>query len=190
MFGKKPVPPPAGPSQPVAAQPAAAALPSGWLMQILTAEYAVTGYFPPVAMPLLGWLNVPTQAAVTLNKAQVIALDSPVELSAEARTEVTIPKCAIVGIVPLDDASLRSASTQIHPRKERAIIYAGPFVVQAYFRLAGEAPLQYLYGSAPGDMLVVSDAEICLTRPNTNFPPLKAPVFLLSKSQITLYYPA
>ncbi len=190
MFGKKPAPPPAGPSRPAAAQPAAPALPSGWRMQILTTEYAVTGYLQPTDMPLLGWLNVPTQAAVTLSQAQVAALDSPVELSAEARTEVTIPKSAIIGLIPLDDQSLRSASTQMHPRQERAIIYAGPFRVQACFRLAGEMPLRYLFGSAPGDMLVVSDAEICLTRPNSNFPPLKAPVFIISKSKITLYYPA
>lgn len=190
MFGKKPVPPQASPSQPIAAQPAAAALPSRWQLQILTAEYVVTGYFPPTPMPLLGWLNVPTQAAVTLTQAQVVALDSPVALSAEARTEVTIPKSAIVGVVPLDDQSLRSASTQMHPRQERAMIYAGPFVLQASFRLAGEMPMQYLYGTAPGDMLVVSDAEICLTRPNASFQPVKAPVFIISKSHITLYYPA
>lgn len=189
MLGKKPVPPQAGSARPAAAQPpAAAALPSGWLMQILTAEYVVTGHFSPIDMPLLGWLNVPTQAAVTLNRAKLMALDLHTSLSTEAQAEVTIPKSAIVGVIPLDDQGLRSASTQMHPRQERAMICAGPFVLQASFRLAGEMPLRYLFGSVPGDMLVVSDAEIHAARPDANFQPLKTPILVISKSHVHAYF--
>jgi hypothetical protein len=86
MFGKKPAPPPVGSSRPAAAQtpPASAAqTPSGWAVQVLTTDYVVTGYLPPIDMPLVGWLNVPTQVTVTVNKAQITALDPHTPLSSE-----------------------------------------------------------------------------------------------------------
>jgi len=191
MFGKKPVPPQAGSPRPAAAPPTpAAALPSGWLMQILTVDYVITGYFAPIDMPLVGWLNVPTQTTITLNQAQVTALDPHTSLSAEIRAEVTVPKSRIVGVIPRDDAGLRSTSVQMLPRVEWAIIHAGPFVLRACFRLAGEMPLRMLFGGVPADMLVVSDAEIRTLRPETNFQPLKTPALVISKSQVHAYYSA
>jgi hypothetical protein len=192
MLAKKPVPPPVGSSRPVAAQPApsAAAVPGSWLMQILTNEYVVSGYFQPIDTPLVGWINVPTQSTVTLVKAQVIALDPHTPLSTEIQREVTVPKSAIIGLIPRDEKSQRAITTQILPRQERAIIYAGPYVLRACFRLAGEMPLRNLFGGTPGDMLVVSDADIHPVRPDANFPPQKAPAVILSKSRIQVYYPA
>jgi hypothetical protein len=192
MLGKKPVPHPVGSSRPAAAQPtpAAAAAPAGWLMQILTDEYVVTGYFPPIDTPLVGWVNVPTQCAVTLVKAQVTALDPHTPLSTETQPEVTVPKTAIIGIIPRDDKSQRAVATQMLPRLERAIIYAGPFVLRACFRLGGEMPLRNLFGGTPGDMLVVTDADIHPVRPDANFPPQKTPALILSKSRVHAYYPA
>ena len=65
MFGKKPSAPPPAQSKPQApAQPqpqAAAARPSGWAAQALTADYLASGYLQPVDMPLAGFLNVSTQ---------------------------------------------------------------------------------------------------------------------------------
>ena len=189
---KKPIPPHVGSSRPVAAQPssAAAAAPNGWLIQVLTNEYVVTGYLPPIDTPLVGWLNVPTQAGVTLVKAQVTALDPHTPLSTEIQAEVTVPKSAIIGLIPRDEKSQRAASTQMLPRLERAIIYAGPFVLRACFRLAGEMPLRNLFGGTPGEMLVVSDADIHPVRPDANFPPQKTPALILSKSRVQVYYPA
>ena len=192
MLGKKPVPPPASSSRPVAGQPApsAPAVPSGWLMEILTNDYIVTGFFQPVDMPLVGWLNVPTQSTITLAKAQVTALHPHTAQSPEFQSEVTMPRSAVIGVIPQDEKGQRAATTQILPRQERAVIYAGPFVLRACFRPAGEMPLRHLFGGTPGDMLVVSDADIQLARPDANFPPQKAPIVILSKSRIQLYYPA
>jgi hypothetical protein len=191
MFAKKPVPPPVGSSRPAAAQPtpAAASNPNAWLMQILTADYVVTGYLPAIDMPLVGWLNVPTQVGVTLNKAHVTALDPHAPLSTEIQPEVTVPKSTIIAIIPRDDRSQRAAATQMLPRMERAIIYAGPFVLRACFRLAGEMPLRNLFGGTPGDMLVVSDADIHPARSDAAFPPQKTPALILSKSRVQVYYP-
>ena len=192
MLGKKPVPPPPGPSKPVAGQPApsATAASNAWLMQILTNEYVVTGYFQPVDMPLVGWINVPTQSAVTLVKAQVTALDPRTPLSPEPQLEVTVPKSAIIGLIPRDEKSQRAIVTQMLPRLEQAIIYTGPFVLKACFRLGGEMPLRNLLGGTPGEMLVVSDADIRAARPDANFAPQKAPALILSKSRIQVYYRA
>jgi hypothetical protein len=191
MLGKKPAPPPVGSSRPAAAQPtpAAAAQPGGWVMQILTAEYVVTGYMPPIDMPLVGWLNIPTQVVITLNKAQVSALDPHTPLPTDVQSEITVAKSCVIGVIPRDEKSLRSVSTQMLPRLERAIIYAGPFVLRASFRLAGEMPLRNLFGGTPGDMLALSDAEIHPLRAEANFQPYKTPALILSKSQIQLYYP-
>ena len=54
MFGKKPAAstPPPQPAQP-----------TGWAMQALTTDYAVSGLLAPMDTPLVGYLNVPTQAA-------------------------------------------------------------------------------------------------------------------------------
>ncbi len=111
MLGKKPAPPPVSSSRPVAGQPApsAVAVPGGWLMQILTNEYVVAGYFQPIDTPLVGWLNAPTQATITLSKAQVTALDPHTPQTPEIQSEVTVPKSAIIGLVPRDEkASGRS----------------------------------------------------------------------------------
>jgi hypothetical protein len=101
-----------------------------------------------------------------------------------------MPKSSIIGIVPRDEHSLRAASTAMLPRLERAIIYAGPYVLRACFRLAGEMPLRNLFGGTPGDMLVVSEAEIHALRTEANFQTQKTPALVLSKSRIHLYYPA
>jgi hypothetical protein len=164
------------------------AAPPGWAIQILTTEYVVTGYLPPVDMPLVGWLNVPTQATVAVVKAQVTALNPNTPLPVEIQAEVTLPKSCIVGVIPRDEKSQRSASTQMLPRLERAIIYAGPYLLRASFRLAGEMPLRNLFGGTPGDMLVVSDAEIHPVRADANFQPQKTPALVLSKSHVQLYY--
>ena len=192
MFSKKPAPPSAGAARPAAAQPApaAAATPPGWAIQILTTDYVVSGYLPPVDMPLVGWLNIPTQAVVTLTQAQVTALNPRFPMPAGIQAEVTVSKSAIVGIIPRDDKSLRSLSTAMLPRLERAIIYAGPFVLRAHFRLPGEMPMRNLLSGTPGDMLAVSEADINPVQAETNFQPQKTPALVLSKSRIQLYYPA
>ncbi len=191
MLGKKPVPSPAGSPRPVAGQPApsAAAVPGSWLMQILTNEYVVTGYFQPTDMPLVGWLNVPTQATITLSKALMTALDPHAPQTPELQGEITVPKSAIIGLIPRDENSQRAIAAQMFPRQERAVIYAGPFVVRACFRPAGEMPLRNLLGGTPGEMLVVSDADIHAARPDANFAPQKTPALILSKSRIQLYHP-
>ncbi len=101
-----------------------------------------------------------------------------------------MPKSAIIGLIPSDEKSQRAITTQMLPRQEQAVIYAGPFVIRACFRPAGEMPLRNLIGGTPGDMLVVSDADIRAARPDANFPPQKAPALILSKSRIQAYYPA
>jgi hypothetical protein len=159
-------------------------------VQVLTTDYVVTGYLPPIDMPLVGWLNVPTQVTISVTKAQITTLDPRSPISNDIQSEVTLPKSSIIGLIPRDEKSLQAASTQMLPRLERAIIYAGPYVLRACFRLAGEMPLRNLFGGTPGDMLVVTDADIHSVRAEANFPAQKAPALILSKSRIHLYYPA
>jgi hypothetical protein len=179
-------------SRPPAPQPVAApppARPAGWVIQILTTDYIATGFFAPVEMPLVGWLNVPTQSMVSLSPAQVVALDPRMPVASEAVPEITIPKAAIVAVIPRDEPSLRSILLQMPPNAERALIYAGSYWLRASFRLPGSMPLRNLFGATTGDMLAVSDVEIRSARVDTNFQAEKAAAAVVSKRWVQLYHP-
>jgi hypothetical protein len=191
MFSKKPAPPPA-PQKPAPAQPLSqpATKPAGWAVQILTADYIASGYLTPIDMPLVGWLNVPTQTMVALSNAQLTALDPRLPVAAPAMPEVTVPKASIIAVIPRDEMSQRSAAVQMPPQAAPAMIYAGPYYLRASFRLVGGMPLRNLFGATTGDMLVVSDAEIRCLRAETNLPVQKAAVIIVNKSRVQLYHPA
>jgi len=185
MFGKKPAPTP--PQKPAAA-PAQPARPAGWAVQILTAEYIVSGYLQPVDMPLVGSLNVPTQPTLTLTQAQLRAITG--QSASETLPEMTIPKTAIVALIPRDEASARSAALQMPPGTQRAVIYAGPYLIRAAFRLAGDMPMRILFGASAGAMLAVSEAAVLCLKPGSAFPELTAPVIILNKNVVQVYHPA
>jgi hypothetical protein len=127
---------------------------------------------------------------VTVVNAQVSAVDPRTTLSADIQPEITLPKSAIIGLIPRDDNSLKAASQQLLPRMQRVIIYTGPFMVRAHFRLAGEMPLRNLLGGTPGEMLAVTEAEIYPVQAEISFQPRKPAVMILSKSWIRLYHAA
>jgi len=125
MFGKKPsAPPPAQskPQAPAQPQPQAAARPSGWAAQALTADYLASGYLQPVDMPLAGFLNVSTQATITLTGVQLQAVGAQAAIVNPAPAEITIPKTALIAFIPRDEPGMRSATQQMPNRPAPAEI--------------------------------------------------------------------
>ena len=187
MFGKKPSPtPPQKPAAPAAStQPTRTA---GWALQVLTADYLISGTMQPVDMPLVGSLNVPTQPTLTLTQAQLRAITG--QSASETLPEISIPKTAIVALIPRDEASARSAAAQMPPGSQRAVIYAGPYLIRAAFRLAGDMHMRTLFGASTGSMLAVSEAAITCLKPGSAFPEQTAPVIILNKNVVQVYHPA
>jgi hypothetical protein len=187
MFGKKPSPtPPQKPAAPAAApQPAR---PAGWAVQVLTVDYLISGYLQPVDMPLVGHLNVPTQPTLTLAQAQLRSLAG--QSASETLPEIIIPKTAIVAVIPRDEAGARSAMMQMPPTSQRALIYAGPYLIRAAFRLAGDMHMRTLFGASAGTMLAVSEAAVLCLKPGSALPEQSAPVIILNKTAVQGYHPA
>jgi hypothetical protein len=187
MFGKKPAPAP--PQKPAAAPaPAQPARPTGWAVQILTDDYIISGFLQLVDMPLVGSLNVPTQPTLTLTQAQLRANIG--QSASETLPEITIPKTAIVALIPRDEASARSAAMQMPSGSQRAAIYAGPYLIRAAFRLAGDMHMRILFGASTGAMLAVSEAAITCLKPGNGFPQQTVPVIILNKNSVQVYHPA
>ena len=187
MFSKKPAPtpPPKSSAAPTLVQPARLA---GWAVQVLTADYLISGYLQPVDMPLVGSLNVPTQPTLTLTQAQLRAITE--SSASETLPEITIPKTAIIALIPRDEASARSAAAHMPPGSQRAVIYAGSYLIRAAFRLAGDMPLRILFGASTGTMVAVSEAAILCLKPDSAFPEQTAPVIILNKNSVQVYHPA
>jgi hypothetical protein len=186
MFGKKPAPTP--PQKPAATPaPAQPARPAGWAVQILTTDYLISGYLQPVDMPLVGNLNVPTQPTLTLTQAQLRAVTG--QSASDTLAEITIPKIAIIALIPRDEVSARSAAAQMPPGSQRAVIYAGPYLIRAAFRLAGDMHMRTLFGASTGAMLAISDAIISCLKPDNSLPEQTAPVIILNKSGVQAYHP-
>lgn len=187
MFGKKPSPTP----QQKPAAPAATTQPTrsaGWVVQVLTADYLISGTMQPVDMPLVGSLNVPTQPTLNLIQAQLRTIAG--QSASETLSEITIPKAAIVALIPRDEASARSAAAQMPPGSQRAMIYAGPYLIRAAFRLAGDMHMRTLFGASAGAMLAVSDASVLCLKPGGALPEQTAPVIILNKNAVQAYHPA
>jgi hypothetical protein len=182
MFGKKPSPTP--PQKPTPTQPARSA---GWAVQVLTADYVISGYLQPVDMPLVGSLNVPTQPTLTLTQAQLRTIAG--QSASETLPEIAIPKTAIVALIPRDEAGTRSAAAQMPPGSQRAVIYAGPYLIRAAFRLAGDMHMRTLFGASTGAMLAVSEAVVLCLRPGSAFSEQTAPVLILNKNVVQVYHP-
>jgi hypothetical protein len=187
MFGKKPAPPPPPKTSaaPVAVQPARS---TGWAVQVLTADYLISGYLQPVDMPLVGSLNVPTQPTLTVTQAQLRTITG--QLSNEILPEITIPKTAIIALIPRDEACARSAAAQMPPNSQRAVIYAGPYLIRAAFRLAGDMHMRTLFGASTGTMVAVSEVAVLCLKPGSAFPEQTAPVIILNKNVVQVYHPA
>jgi hypothetical protein len=158
------------------------------VVQILTPDYLISGYLQPVDMPLVGHLNVPTQPTLTLTQAQLRAVTG--QSASETLPEITVPKAAIVALIPRDEASARSAAAQMPPNSQRALIYAGPYLIRAAFRLAGDMHMRTLFGASTGTMLAVSEAVITCLKPGSSLPEQTAPVIVLNKNVVQVYHPA
>lgn len=185
MFSKKPAPTP--PQKPAAAAPAQPARPAGWAVQVLTLDYLINGYIQPVDMPLVGSLNVVTQPTLTLIQAQLRAIDA--QSASETLPEIIVPKAAIIALIPRDEASARSAAAQMPGNSQRALIYAGPYVLRAAFRLAGDMHMRTLFSASPSAMLAVSDATIRCLKLGSTFADQTAPVLIINKNTVQAYHP-
>lgn len=187
MFGKKPS---STPSQKPAAAPTSAQSirPAGWMVQILTADCIVSGYIQPVDMPLVGSLNVPTQPALTLAQAQLHTIEA--QAASMTLPEITVPKTAIIALIPRDEASARSAAAQMPSNSQRAVIYAGPYLLRAAFRLPGDMHMRVLFGASAGAMLAVSEAAITCLKAGSVFPEQTTPVVIINKNCVQAYHPA
>jgi hypothetical protein len=185
MFAKKPAP------QPPAAQPKpqAPGQTAGWPMLALTAEYGVMGYLAPTEAPLLGFLNMSNQQTVLLTHCQMQALGAQ-STASDTMPEAVLPKASLVAFMPRDEAGLRSAGLQLPPQGQRAVIYAGPFIIRASVRLPGEVSLRNLYNTGAGAMFAVAEAEVHCQIPGTRFPDLKAGLLMLNKAHVHFYHPA
>ncbi len=125
---------------------------------------------------------------MTLTQAQLRAITG--QSASETLPEITIPKTAIVALIPRDEASARSAALQMPPTSQRAVIYAGPYLIRAAFRLAGDMHMRILFGASAGAMLAVSEAAILCLKPGSAFPEQTAPVIILNKNIVQVYHPA
>jgi len=191
MFGKKPAPPPPAQLKPQGTPQPQAPRPAGWAVQALTADYLANGYLAPVMdMPLVGFLNISTQSTLALSSVQLQALGSQATLANGSPAEITIPKASLVALLPRDEAALRSAAMQMPQRAERAVIYAGPYLLRAAFMLVGDMPLRNFFGTGGGSLVAVTDAEVICQLPGAQFAPLKAPILILNKALVQLYHPA
>jgi hypothetical protein len=191
MFGKKPAAPPSAQPKPQASPAPQPPRPTGWPVQILTAGYIASGYLPPVLdMPLVGFLNIPTQPTLVLTGVQLQALMPQATLPNAAPAEITIPKSSLVAFIPRDEAGMRSAAMQMPNRAERAIACAGPYLIRAAFMLAGDMPLRNFFGTGGGSLVAVTEAEVTCQTPGAQLAPLKAPILVLNKAQVQLYHPA
>jgi hypothetical protein len=154
----------------------------------LTADYLISGYLQPVDMPLVGSLNVPTQPTLTLTQAQLRAIAG--QSASETLPEITVPKPAIIALIPRDEASARSAAMQMPSGSQRAVIYAGPYLIRAAFRLAGDMHMRTLFSASTGAMLAVSEASVLCLKPGSAFSEQTAPVIVLNKNVVQGYHPA
>jgi hypothetical protein len=191
MFGKKPPQtPPAQPKTASAPSPRPAAAPAGWLVQALTTDYASEGYMAPVEMPLIGHLNMTTQATLTLSPAKLTPLEPQALIADATPPEVSIVKSTLIALIPVDEAGMASARSQMPGRTVQAMLYAGPYVIRAALAMMGDMPLRHLFNTGVGNMIAATDVEIRCQILGTPFAPLVAPIALLNKSLIQLYHPA
>lgn len=177
MFNKKPSTTPA----PQAARPV------GMPIQILTADYVIGGFLPPMETPLLGFLNLPGQASVTLTKCKLSALNPHMVVTSDL-AEITIPKPTIIAIVPRDEAGARSAMLNLPPVSQKTKAYAGPYVIQANFRLISASAYTNLFSGSGGNLFTVTEAEIRCTVPGAKFPELKVAAAVLNRHFVQLYH--
>lgn len=195
MFGKKPPQPP--PAQPKPTGPASrpsearsTAPPAGWLVQALTTDYAAEGYLAPVEMPLIGHLNMTNQATITLSPAKLTPLEPQALIANATPPEISIVKSTLIAFIPCDEASMASIRAQMPPRAERAVLYAGPYVIRAALAMMGDMPLRHLFNTGVGHMIAATEIEVRCQILGTPFAPLVSPIALLNKSLIQLYHPA
>jgi hypothetical protein len=73
---------------------------------------------------------------------------------------------------------------------QRAMIYAGPYLLRAAFRLAGDMHMRVLFGASAGTMLAVSEATITCLKAGNAFPEQTAPVIIINKNCVQAYHPA
>lgn len=188
MFGKRQPQTPAAPPKPAPA--AAPAQPSGWLVQALTNDYVAEGYLAPLEMPMLGYVNMTTQAAITFSPARLTALEPQAFIATDTPPEISIVKTTLIALVPGDEASLASARAQMPGRTLPALLYAGPYVIRAMIGMMGDMPLRHLFNTGVGNFVTAADVEVRCQRLGTAFGPLVAPLALLNKTLIQLYHPA
>lgn len=190
MFNRKPAPPaqPAAPAKPAPAA-ASAPPPSGWQVLAFTTDYGVMGYLAPTDTPLVGFLNISTQPTITLTHAQLQAYQ-PTGLSLEKLPEATLPKAALLALVPRDEASARSAAQQMAGQGHQAVLYIGPLVIKATVPLIGNMPLRNAFTGGAGDMMAISNAEVHCQIPGTRLPDLKTPILIINKRLTQVFYPA
>jgi hypothetical protein len=178
MFGRKPEPTIAAQSQ---------ARPMGMPVQILTPDFVIGGFLPPMDTPMLGFLNLPANASITLGRCRLAALNPQVVVPVEV-AEITIPKANIIAVVPRDEAGSRSAMLNLPAASKRATLYAGPYLIQATIRVLSENAFSNFFSSGGGNLFTVTDATVRSTLPGAKFAELKVPALVVNRQLVQLYH--
>ena len=179
MFGKKPAATPSAPPP--------ASRPLGFPVQVLTPDFVIGGYLPPMDTPVTGYLNLPAQASVTLSKCKLSGLNPQVAVPGDV-AEITIPKANIIAVVPRDEAGVRSAMLNLPAAAVRASFYAGPFVIVATARLISENAFSTFFSAGGGSLFAATDATIRSLWPGAKFQELKVSAVFLNRQLIQLYH--
>jgi hypothetical protein len=156
----------------------------------LTTDYGVMGYLAPADTPLVGFLNVATQLTFSLTAAQIQSLQPYGPANSDRIPEVVLPKAALLGVIPQDDAGRRSAAQQMAGQSLSAMVFLGPFVIKAQVPVVGNMPLRNAFAGGAGDMMALANVEVRCQIPNTRFPELKAPIMVVNKRLTQFFHPA
>lgn len=180
MFGKKPEPT-------IAAQ--SKAQPIGMAVQLLTADYVIGGFLPPMDTPLTSYLNLPAQAGVNLSRCRLSALNQQVNTPVEV-PEIVIPKSTLIAALPKDEAATRSLLQNLPAASKRATFYAGPYLIQATARIISENAFGNFFSAGGGNLFVVTDATVKCVWPGARFTEVKAAAMVVNRLLVQLYHAA
>lgn len=178
MFGRKPEPTVAPQSQ---------ARPVGMAVQLLTPDYIIGGFLPPMDTPVVSFLNLPAQAGVTVSRCRLSGLNPQVVVPPEV-PEITVPKSNLIGVIPKDEAAAKSAMMNLPAAAKRATFYAGPYLVQATVRIISENAFSNFFSAGGGNLFTVTDATVKCVWPGTKFVELKIPALILNRVLVQLYH--
>jgi hypothetical protein len=160
--------------------------PVGIAVRIFTPDYVLGGYVTPPGQAFLGWINNVNQRAIVLTRAQAMGLPPDSAVQSFSPSEVSLPKNRIVAIDLLGEVGRHSI--QLVPRRVRAALYAGGFLIRANLHPTGDMPVSNLFNVMSSEFFAVSEAEIRSTLPTRDFGPDKADVLLVNHRWVDFFH--